>query len=163
MHPVLETRQALFWTALVVQCAGETHVTASRIAASLLRTSSLIELVEHLRLEPSDVLAAVESAGTPSHEDCVRRVMSDLAGKGLEFASAEHQATVERRPLGQPAVRKVFDAILARHGAITVSPQELFLDLLRTDAALAGRLASRGLTVDAIRAAIVAGPSDGTR
>lgn len=153
MNPVLETRQALFWTSLVVQCAGETHVRASRIAASLLRTSSLTGLLERLRLEPADVFAVVEEEGTASHEDCVRRVMSDLAGKGLELASAEHQATVERRPLESPAVKEVFDAIMERHGAITISPVELLLDLLGTDAALAGRLASRGLTVEAIRAA----------
>ena len=140
----------------MVQCAGETRITARRIAVSLLRTSSLIELLGRLQLELSDVLAAVEDAGTPSYDDCVRRVMSELDERGLEFASAEHQATVERRPLEQPAVKAVFDAILERHGAITVSPVDLLMDLLRADATLAGRLASCGLTIEAIDVARVA-------
>lgn len=152
MHPVLQTRQALFWTIVVVQCAGETHVTASRIAAALLRTGSLLDVLGRLRLEPADVFAAAEGSGTP-YEDCVRKVMSDLEEQGLAFASAEHQATVERRPLEQPAVKAVFDAILEQHGAVTISPPALLMDLLRADAALAERLASRGLTTEAIRAA----------
>src|SRR5688572_32315156 len=34
----LETKWAMFWAALAAQCAGETHMTANRIAAALLRS-----------------------------------------------------------------------------------------------------------------------------
>ena len=149
----LETKRAMFWAALAAQCAGETHMTANRIVAALLRADTIREFCSRAHIDAARVMEAVEDPQALSFDECERRVRSELAAKGLELASREHQATVQLRPL-DPAVRGVFDRVIERHGHIGVSPLELLLDLMRADAALAGRLAPHGLSAEAIRAAI---------
>jgi hypothetical protein len=53
----------------------------------------------------------------------------------------------------EPAVKRVFDAILERHGQLAIPPRELLLDLLGAHPALAERLAHHGLTASTISAA----------
>jgi hypothetical protein len=139
MHPVLETRQAMFWVSLVVQCAGEPEVTANRIAVALLRTKSGRELLERRGTDPAAVIAALDAPGELSFEECARRMTADVEKKGLAFASKEHQETVEWRPL-EPAVKKVFHEIIEREGALTIAPDELLLELMRVDPALATKI-----------------------
>lgn len=148
-----ETKMAMFWAAVAVQCAGETHVTQSRIVVSLLRTKALKELCQRLQIAPAGVIAAVEDPHALSFEECERRVRRDLAGNGHEFASKEHQASIQLRPL-EPVVKGVFHAVLEQYGQIGASPVELLLDLIRADPALAERLAPHGLTAESISAAI---------
>jgi hypothetical protein len=146
----------MFWVALAVQCAGETHVTAKRIVAALLRTDSVREFCSGAKIDSERVMDALEDSDTLSFAECERRVRSELAANGLELGSKEHQDTVQRRPL-DPAVRGVFDRMIERYGHIGLSPLELLLDIIRADPALAERLAPHGLNAEAIRAAI--GPS----
>jgi hypothetical protein len=148
-----ETKLAMFWVALATQCAGERSVTGKRIAASLLRTDSLRELCSRKQIDSARLFVAVEEPGTPSFEECQRRVRSDLAEKGLAFASKEHQATVQPRPL-DPIALGVVGAILERDGHLGASPLELLLDLIRADAGLAELLAPHGLDAESIRAAL---------
>lgn len=149
----LETKLAMFWVALAAQCAGETHVTAKRIVAALLRTDSVRELCSRKQIDSARLFAAVEEPGTPSFEECQRRVRGDLAEKGLAFASKEHQASVQLRPL-DPVAMGVVGAILERDGHLGASPLELLLDLIRADPGLAELLAPHGLDAESIRAAL---------
>lgn len=148
-----ETKRAMFWAALAAQHTGETHMTANRIAAALLRTDSIRELCARAQLDLGRLLDAVEDPQVLSFEECERLVWRELEEKGLEFASKEHQASVQRRPL-QPEVLPVFSAILDRHGHMAASPLELLRDVLRADAALAARLAPHGLDAEAIDRAL---------
>lgn len=103
-----ETKLAMFWVALVAQCASETSLTGKRIVASLLRTGSVGEFCSRTQIDSARAFEAVEDRQTLSFEECVRRVRKDLTENGLEFASKEHQASVQLRPL-EPGVREVFD------------------------------------------------------
>ena len=143
----------MFWAALAAQDAGETYVTANRIVAALLRTPSVGELCARGQLDSARLYAVVDDPGIPSFEECEHRVMQDLADKGLELGSKEHQATVVRRHL-EPAVKPVFDALLDRQEQFLVAPLQLLLELLRADPALAERLAPHGLTAATISAAL---------
>lgn len=147
-HPAHETRLAMFWAALVAQCAGEAQVTASRIAAALLRTDTA-----RARLDSVRVLSAADDPQAISFEECEQRVRRELAASGTEFASKEHQATVQLRPL-EPHVRTVLGQLIDRDGAILVPPLPLLLELLLAHPALAARLASHGLSVESIRGAM---------
>ncbi|HYC92425.1 MAG TPA: hypothetical protein VEO54_24665 [Thermoanaerobaculia bacterium] len=131
----------MFWAALAAQYAGETYVTANRIVAALLRTPSVSELCARAQLDCARLYAVVDDPRTLSFDECERRVMQDLADKGLELGSKEHQATVVRRPL-EPAVKPVFDVLLDRQEQFLVPPLELLLELIRADPALAERLGS---------------------
>ena len=144
-----ETKRAMFWVALAAQCAGEAHVTANRIAVGLLRTDAFRKLAERLRIVPADVIVAIEDPHVLSFEECERRVMQDLAAKGLEFASKEHQATVQRRPL-EPPVKPVFDEILEEYGHLGVPPMELLRRVVSVEPVLAARLAEQGVTAEAL-------------
>ena len=148
MH-VIDTRRAMFWAANAAQCAEERYVTVNRIVAALLRTPSVRALCS------PTAFVAMDDPGTLSFEECERRVMQDLADKGLELGSKEHQATVQRRHL-EPSVKPVFDAILERPEQFMISPLELLLALVRADASLAERLAPHGLTEGTISAALAA-------
>lgn len=148
-----ETKLAMFWAVIAAQCAGETHVTTNRIVVSLLRTYASGELCRRLHIAPAAVIDAVENPHALSFEECERRVMSDLAARGLEFASKEHRASVPRWPL-EPSVKGVFDAVIDQHGALSISPLELLRDVIHTDAALAQRLAIHGVTAESIDAAL---------
>ena len=138
----------MFWAALVAQCAGEAHVTASRIAAALLRTDAA-----RARLDSARMLAAVDDPQAVSFDECEQRVRRELAATGSEFASKEHQATVQLRPL-EPHVQKAVSALIGRDGAILVTPLQLLLELLLADLTLAARLAPHGISVESIRAAL---------
>jgi hypothetical protein len=146
---VLETRRAMFWAALVAQCSGETHVTASRIAASLLRAGSVRELCERLHIALPGVLDAANDPATLPFEECVRRVEAGVAEQGRELGSKEHQASVQPRPL-EPAIEGVFRGVVERHGALSEAPAAFLREILRVDPVLAERLAPHGLTVGAI-------------
>lgn len=126
----LESKRAMLRAALAAQSAGETHVTARRIVASLLRADTVREFCSRAQIDSARVLDAV----------------------GDEFDSTEYQAPIERRPV-EPLVRGVLDKVIEQHGQIGVSPLELLLDLMRADPALAERLAPHGLHAAAIRAA----------
>ena len=139
----------MFWVALAAQYAEETHVTANRIAVGLLRTDAFRKLAERLQIVPADVIAAIEDPHVLPFEECERRVTQDLAGKGMELASKEHQATVQRRPL-EPAVEPVIGEILEEYGHLGVPPMELLRRVVLVDPALAGRLAEQGVTVEAL-------------
>lgn len=148
-----ETKLAMFWAAAAAQCAGETHLTRNRIVVSVLRTNAVMELCQRLHIAPADVIDAVEDPHALSFEECERRVRRDLAAYGHEFASKEHQASIQLRPL-DPGVKEVFHTVMEQHGHLGVSPLELLLDLIRADPALAERLALHGLSADSISAAI---------
>ena len=151
-----ETKVAMFWAALAAQYAGEPDMTANRIVASLLRTDSVRELCSRAQVDIARVSEVVESALTLSSEECERMVMRDLAEKGLELGSKEHQAGVQLRPL-EPRMRGVLDEILARHGQLAIPPLELLLHVVRADAALAESMAPHGLDAETIRAAVEEG------
>ncbi|SRR5688572_29945187 len=125
----LESKWAMFRAALVAQSAGETHITAKRIVASLLRANSVREFCSRAQIDSARVLDAVSD----------------------EFDSTVDQAPIEHRPV-EPLVRGVLDKVIEQHGQIGVSPLELLLDLMRADPALAERLAPHGLNAAAIRA-----------
>jgi hypothetical protein len=125
----MESKWAMFRAALAAQSAGEAHVTARRMVASLLRANTVRELCSREQIDWERVLDAV----------------------GDEFDSMEYQAAVELRPV-EPLVRGVLDNVIEQHGQIGVSPLELLLDLLCADPALAERLAPHGLTAAAISA-----------
>jgi hypothetical protein len=148
-----ETKWAMFWAALAAQCAGETSVTANRIAVALLRTDSFHRLAERLQLVPADVIAAIEDPRVPSFEECERRVRQELAGKGMELASKEHQATVELRPL-EPPMKDVIGAILEEHGHLGVAPMELLRRVVKAEPVIAARLAEQGVTAEAMEEAL---------
>lgn len=150
-----ETKLAMFWVAAVVHCAGETHVTANRIVASLLRTNALRDLCSRAGIDFAGLLRAVDELETPSFAECERRVWKDLADQGIPFLSKENEARIERRPL-DPALKPVFDAVFERYNAMTISPAQLLLDMIRADPALAERLAAHGLTAGAISAGAAA-------
>ena len=143
----------MFRAALAAQCAGEPYMTANRIVASLLRTESVRELCSRAQIDIARVSEVVESSLTLSAEECERIVMKDLAEKGLEFASKEHQASVQLRPL-EPHMREMVDDILERHGQLAIPPLELLLHVIRADPALADSIAPWGLTAEVIRAAV---------
>jgi len=145
----LETKWAMFWAALVAQCANETFVTANRIVASLTRTDSVRAFLSRAQIDAARVLEAIEELHTLSFDECARRVECELASTGIELGSANHRARVQLRPI-EPVARAVFDKVIEQHGHIGVSPLELLLDLLRADPVLASRLAPLGLA-DAIR------------
>jgi hypothetical protein len=148
-----ETKVAMFRAALAAQCAGEPYMTANRIVASLLRTDSVRDLCSRAQIDIARVSEVVESSLTLSSEECERIVMRDLAEKGLEFASKEHQASVQLRPL-EPRMREMLDDILERHGQLAIPPLELLLLVIRADTALAESLAAHGLTAELIGTAI---------
>jgi hypothetical protein len=125
----LESKWAMFRAALAAQSAGETHITAKRIVASLLRANMVREFCARAQIDSARVLDAV----------------------GDEFDSTEHQAPIEYRPV-EPLVKGVLDKVIEQHGHIGVSPLELLLDLMRADPALAERLAPHGLNAAAISA-----------
>lgn len=142
----LETKRAMFWTALVAQCAGEPVVTGRRIVAALLRTESIAAFCARARIDSARVRDAVDDPSVPTFDECVRRVEAELAEKGLAFASKEHQASVQRRPL-DPRVKAVFDDMIERHGQLGDTPLELLLGLMRADPVLAGLLTSHGMEI----------------
>lgn len=144
-----ETKQAMFRVALAAQCAGETYMTANRIAVGLLRTDAFRELADRLQIAPADAISAIEDPNVLSFDECERRVQQDLAERGFDFASKEHQASVQRRPL-DPAVKPVFDAILEEHGHLAVPPLELLRRIVNMDPELAARLAEQGLPAEAL-------------
>ena len=144
-----ETKLAMFWAAVAAECAGEKYVTASRTVASLLRTNAVIELCSRAQIDSAHVRAAVDDPQCLSFEECERKVKRDLADKGLEFLSNEHRSAVELRRF-EPAVERVFDAILERHGRLAIPPLELLGDVIGADPALAQRLAAHGLTARTI-------------
>jgi len=130
----------MFWAACVAQCAEEPYVSANRVVSSMLRAPSVRALCSRLQIEVAD-------PDTPSFDECERRVMQDLADKGLELGSKEHQATVVRRPL-EPPVKLVFNQLLDRQ--FLVSPLETLLALMEGIPAVAERLAAHGLTAETI-------------
>ena len=148
MH-VIDTRRAMFWAGLAAQVAEERYVTTNRIVAALLRTPSVRALCSET------AFAVMDDPQTLSFDECERRVMRDLADKGLELGSKAHQDTVVRRHL-EPSVKPVFDALLDRPEQFMVSPLELLVALVRTDDSLAERLAPHGLTEGTISAALAA-------
>ncbi len=148
-----ETKLAMFRAALAAQWAGEPLVTADRIVASLLRTSAISELCASARIDLARLLEAADDLRAVSFEECERGIRADLAATGVELLSKEHQAGVTLRPF-EPAVKGVFDAILERHGQLAIPPRELLLDLLGAQPTLAERLASHGLTVSMLGAAV---------
>ena len=148
-----ETRQAMFWAALAAQCAGEPHVTANRIAAALLRTPSATTFCTRSQIDSAVVCGAADDPERPSFADCEREVSRDLAERGVELGSREHQATLELRPL-HPIVKPVFDAVVERREQFAIPPLELLLALIDADPALAERLARHGMTAGRIRAAL---------
>ncbi|MFL6248491.1 MAG: hypothetical protein ACJ74H_20880 [Thermoanaerobaculia bacterium] len=103
-------------------------------------------------LDSAPALAAADDPLAISFADCEQRVRRELAAQGTEFASKEHQASVQLRPL-EPNVRKVFSALIERDGAILIPPLSLLLELLAADPALAKRLAPHGISVASLRAA----------
>src|SRR5712691_7539928 len=113
----LETKRAMFWAAVVAECAGEPYVTASRVVASLLRTRSVIDLCDHEHIDSARVLDAVEDPRTMSFEACERTIIRELESKGVAFASREHRALVETRPM-DPVLRPVVGNIIERYGHI---------------------------------------------
>ncbi len=131
----------MFWAACVAQCAEEPYVSGNRIVSAMLRTPSASALCSRLQIEVAD-------PDTPSFDECERRVMQDLASRGVELGSKEHQAMVVRRPL-EPAVKLVFDKLLDRQ--FLVSPLELLLALIEGVPAVAERLARHGLTAHEIQ------------
>lgn len=144
----------MFWVAAAAQCAGEICLTENRIVVSLLRTNAFREFCQRLHIAPDEVINAIEDPQALSFEECERRVRRDLAVNGHEFASQEHQASIQLRPL-DPSVKGVFHAILEQQGQLGVSPLELLLDLIRTHPSLAQSLALHGLTADSISAALM--------
>jgi hypothetical protein len=152
----LETKRAMFRAALAAQCADEPYMTRNRIVAALLRAESVRALCSRVGIDFVHIANAIEDPQTLSFEACERRVMTELAQKGVEFGSAEHLAMVRLRPL-DPAVRAVLDGVFfARHGHLAVSPLELLLDLIRADPALEARVAPHGLDEEVLRAALEA-------
>ncbi len=149
----LETKWAMFWAALAAQCAGETHMTANRIVAALLRANTIREFCSRTQIDSARVMDALEDPQTLSFEECERRVRNQLAVNGLQLGSRKHQATIQYRPV-EPAVRGVLDRVIEQHGQIGVSPLELLLDLIRADSVLAECLAPHGLNAEAISAAL---------
>jgi len=147
--PVDQTKLAMFWAALAAQCAGETHVTGNRLVASLLRTRAAGDFCARAGLDSARVLEAIDDPRALSFEECKRGVLRDLAEKGIVFASKQHQATVETRPL-EPIVRPVMKAVFERFGHIGAPPLELLRDLIRADPALAERLAPHGLDAESL-------------
>jgi hypothetical protein len=95
------------------------------------------------------MLEAVDDPRALSFDECERRVRRELADKGLELGSREHQETLELRPR-HPAVKPVFDALLKSHDQFAVSPVELLLALISADPALAEQLARHGMTSAAL-------------
>jgi hypothetical protein len=150
-HTSFETKLAMFGAAVVAQYAGETCVTQSRIIAALFRTVSVGEFFARAGIDAVRVLDVVEDPQTPSFEECERGAKRDLAEQGIEFASKEHQARIQLRPL-DPVVRGVFDAVLERHGQLGVPPLNLLRDLIRSAPALAERLRLHGLDTESISA-----------
>ena len=148
----------MFRAALAAQSAGETHITAKRIVASLLRANTVREFCSRAQIDSARVFGAVDDPQALSFEECERKVMQDLADKGLELGSKEHQASVERRPL-EPAMKAALDALEQRPDHSAIAPLELLVDLIRADSALAERLAAHGLTAGAIATGL--GPSQG--
>jgi hypothetical protein len=140
----LETKRAMFWTALVAQCAGEPVVTGRRIVAALLRTESIAAFCARAGIDSARVRDAVDDPAELPFDECVRRVEAELAEKGLAFASHEHQASVERRPL-DPRVKGVFDDMIERHGQLGDTPLEVLFAVMRADPVLAGLLAPYGI------------------
>jgi hypothetical protein len=135
---VLEFRRAMFWAACVAQCAEEPFVSGNRIVSALLRAPSVRSRLQDEIADPD----------TPSFEECERRVLQDLAARGVELGSKEHQALVARRPL-EPAVKTVFDTLLDQQFLVT--PHEVLLALIEGVPAVAERLARGGLTAEKIR------------
>ena len=140
--PGHQTKKAMFWCALVAQCADEPTVTANRIAASLLRTTLVEEFCADAQLDITHLRDAVEDPAKP-FDECQQKIRSELAAKRIAFASNEHQASVQPRPL-DPRVKPVFDGILERYDRLAIPPLDLLNELIRADAELARRLASHG-------------------
>ncbi len=150
-HTSYETKLAMFGAAVVAQWADETYVTWNRIIAALLRTVSVGAFLSRARIDAARLLNAIEDPQAPSFEECERAVKRDLAEQSIEFASMEHQARIQLRPLDS-VVREVFDAVLERHGQLGVPPLELLRDLLRSVPAFAERLRPHGLDAESITA-----------
>jgi hypothetical protein len=137
----------MFWAALAAQYAGETHVRAHRVVAALIRTPAVRSLCLRAQLDPDRVRDAADDPHTLSFAECESRIEKDLAERGVTFLSKEHQAELQLRPL-DPAVNPVFDREFARQGRLVISPLSLLYEIVRSDVAIAARLASQGLTIE---------------
>lgn len=146
-----QTRQALLWAALVADCAGETFMTTSRIAASLLRTPSARVFLERAQLDPVRLLAAVDDPRFPSFDECADRVSAELEASGIRLGSPEHLRNVRHRPLDRPALG-VLGSMIETDGHVSGAPLRLLARLIHSENALAERLAKAGLTADRISA-----------
>lgn len=121
----------MFWALLAARTAGETEVSAGRIAAALLRSDDLAAW--------SHLVRTMEDPKSLSLDDCVRRVTDDLGARGIELGSPEHLGSVRPLPL-DAAVRRAVDRIMSRGDAgEIVTPVELFRALLAADPELARR------------------------
>lgn len=100
-------------------------------------------------LDQASLRDALQTAHTPSFDECERRVQQELAEAGVGFGSERHRARVHYRPVDE-ATRRALDPIIQREGAIRLSPVALLLELVLTDPRIAERLASRGLTADVL-------------
>ncbi len=128
-RPSSEVKRAMFWAQIAAQRAGESHVSASRIVASLLRILGL--------------------QGIDDFEERLQRVLDDLAARGLELGSRPLMAEVESRLLPlDPAAESVLKSVWHREdlAEVVLKPQELLLAFVRAEPALAARLAESGVT-----------------
>jgi hypothetical protein len=150
---VVETRRAMFWAALVADCAGEPLTRATRVAAALIRAPSVAEFCSRAGIALTPIKAALEDPETVTFNECQRIVMTKLEEAGVELASKEHLAMMQSRlrPL-EPLVREVLDPMVAEQGHLALSPLQFLLELMRADSALAERLAPHGMSVEALTA-----------
>lgn len=134
-----ETLQAMFSAAVVAQCAGESVVSTSRLAASLLRTGSVQQFCVQTNLPLERIALAADDPRSPSYDDCLVQAKKRLDDTGIEFGSDAHRTSLMLRPLA-PAIQRVLDPLVERHGRIAVSPLQLLRDLIASDPELADRL-----------------------
>ena len=149
----LETKRAMFWAALAEESADEPMTSANRVAAALLRMDSVKAFLIRAQLDAARVLEAVDAPGSLPFDECERRVLSELARKGLELGSVEHRAAFRPRRL-VPVVGEAVDSVFNPYDDRPVSALELLLALIRADVALAERLAPHGVSVTQLRVEI---------
>lgn len=150
---VLQTKRAMFMAAVAAEAADERYVSTHRIVASLLRTDAFREFCSRHEIDSAPLMAAADETQSLSFEICEGMAKKSLAERNVEFLSEQHQAALQLRPI-DPTLGAVIGDVIARRGALAISPLALLLEVIRRHPALEARLASHGLTVHAIRADI---------
>ena len=138
-----ETKRAMFRVALVVQYANEPQVTRERIVASFLSSAGIAP----------EIIRAMEGPQAISFIDALHAVKTQLAEKGIAFASKEHLDSVQPRPL-EPSVLAAFNTVMHREDERPMTLLEFLLELMRTNPELTARLAATGLDETALRNAL---------